>query len=213
MIRASRSATAAALLALAGAPAAAQVPLEVQLSPMVGLTRYLSDPPARFILADATGRDRVIRGGSFAATYTVGGSVGVRVADLGVAEGMLFWAPARLRADDGLPGGEVEVDSYMYGANFLFLLPGIGRSEPFVTLGLGQERTRYALEEAVTHTDFLWSFGPGVTLAVAERTGVRIDLKDCVSRFGSHTADGEDRYVSHLMLLVGVSYRRPLVRR
>lgn len=210
-MRLRRLLTASVLLGpLAGGPAAGQAPLEVQLSPAVGAAFFLSGPPARFALQRASGGDQVVTDGSFAHSYALGGSVGVRIIGRGVVEGVLMWVPTELSAERGLEGGRAEVDALLYSANLLFLLPRIGRIEPFLTLGLGGERLDFDLPEIDSRTDFMWSFGPGATVALSERLAVRADLRDCVTSFDPHLPGAATEQVQDLMLILGLSYRLPI---
>lgn len=200
------------LSVLVGVPAAGQFPLELQVYPAIGGAFFLTDPLERFALRRASGGDQVVVNGSFAHSYALGGSVGLRIIDRGVVEGVLFWVPTELTADRGLEGGRADVDAYMYSVNLLFLLPRIGRVEPFVTLGLGSERLEFDLPGVDSRTDFMWSFGPGATLALSERLGVRLDLKDCVTSFDPHLPDRAREPEHDLMLILGLSYRLPVGR-
>lgn len=196
------------LLALLGGRSAyGQAALEVYLSSAVGGAFSLTAPPERFALPGGIPGDRVVRNGRFGHSYALGGSVGLRVAGRGVVEGTLFWVPTELTADGGVAGEGAAVDAYLYTANLLFLLPRLRGAEPFLSLGLGAVTRVYDLPGTGSQTDFLWSFGPGTTLPLSDRWGVRIDLRDCVTSFDPRLAERGKEPAHELLLLVGLSYR------
>lgn len=203
----------AALMISAAGEASAQLPvLELQISPAAGATFFVTDLQDRFALERESGGSVLVVDGRLRHSYAVGGSAGLRLGDWGAVEGMLFWVPTELTASGGIEGGGTDVDAYMYAANGLFFLPRIGRAEPFLSLGLGVERMDFAAPDLASHTDLLWSFGPGIVYQRTRHVGVRIDLKDCVTSFNSHLDGAEDQAQHELMLIVSLNVRRTLGR-
>jgi hypothetical protein len=205
-------------LVLAGthAQAAAQVTFDVQVSPMVTGTFFLSDPPARFAIERQGATPLIVRDGSFGHAVGVGVNAGILIAkDFGI-EGMFWWVPTEVSASDGLfqYGGKVNVNSFMYGATAVYYFPHIAsKLEPFVGVGVGGETMSYDPELAwQRHTDFMTHAVVGGHLWLNDRLALRLEGRDCLTRFESHVEEEGSTNEHDLMISVGLTFRAPLGR-
>jgi outer membrane protein W len=207
-----------AALVLAGThvQAGAQVTFDAQVSPMVTGTFFLSDPPARFAIERQGAAPLIVSGGKFGNAVGVGVNAGILIAeDFGI-EGMFWWVPTEVSASEGLfdYGGKVDINSFMYGLTAVYYFPHIAsKLEPFVGVGVGGETMSYDPQLAwQRHTDFLTHAVVGGHLWLNERLAVRIEGRDCLTRFRSHV-EGEANTNEHdLMISGGLTFRAPLGR-
>jgi outer membrane protein W len=207
-----------AALVLAGThvQAGAQVTFDVQVSPMVTGTFFLSDPPARFAIHRQGATPLVVRGGEFG--HAVGGGVnaGILIAeDFGI-EGMFWWIPTELSASDGLfqSDGKVDVNSLMYGVTAVYYFPHIAsKLEPFVGIGVGGETMSYDPELAwQRHTDFMTHAVVGGHFWLNQGLALRLEGRDCLTRFRSHLEDEGSTNEHDLMISAGITFRARLGR-
>jgi hypothetical protein len=207
---------AAFVLAGAHVPAGAQVTFDVQVSPMVSGTFFLSDPPTSFAIDRQGATPLIVRNGEFGHAVGAGVNAGLLIAqDFGI-EGMFWWIPTELSANDGLfqYGGSVNVNSLMYGVTAVYYFPHIAtKLEPFVGVGIGGETMSYEPELAwQRHTDFMTHAVVGGHFWLDDRFAVRLEGRDCLTRFRSHV-EGEPNTNEHdLMISAGVTFRAPLGR-
>jgi outer membrane protein W len=207
-----------AALVLAGThvQAGAQVTFDAQVSPMVTGTFFLSDPPARFAIERQGATPLIVGNGEFGHAVGVGVNAGILIAQDFGFEGMFWWIPTELSANDGLfqYDGKVDVNSMMYGVTAVYYFPHIAsKLEPFVGVGVGGETMSYDPQLAwQRHTDFMTHAVVGGHLWLNERLAVRIEGRDCLTRFNSHV-EGEGSTNEHdLMISGGLTFRTPLGR-
>ena len=196
--------------------AGAQVTFDAQVSPMVTGTFFLSDPPARFAIERQGATPLIVRDGDFAHAVGVGVNAGILIArDFGI-EGMFWWIPTELSASDGLfdYGGKVDVNTLMYGVTAVYYFPHIAdKLEPFVGVGIGGETMSNEPELAwQRHTDFMTQAVVGGHFWLNEGLALRLEGRDCLTRFRSHV-EGEGTTNEHdLMISAGLTFRAPLGR-
>jgi hypothetical protein len=202
-----------AAVAMAGmqAPAQAQITFEGQVSPMMTGTFFVADPPSRFaIMRQGSALPLVVEEGRFQDDFGVGVNAGVRIAERFGVEGMFFWVPTSLEAENGLEayGGEVKVNSLMWGATALYYLPRLGDLELFGGLGVGAETVNYEPELAWhRHNDVMGNVVVGANGYFTERLGIRFEVRDCVTRFESHITGIDDKMENDLMISAGLTFR------
>jgi outer membrane protein W len=206
-----------AALVLAGThvQAGAQVTFDAQVSPMVTGTFFLTDPPASFAIERQGATPLIVRNGEFSHALGVGVNAGILIAqDFGI-EGMFWWVPTELKAADGLfTYGKVNVNTLMYGATAVYYFPHIASVvEPFVGVGIGGETMSYDPELSWQRdSHFMTNAVVGGHLWVYDRMAVRLEARDCLTRFSSHV-EGESSTNEHdLMISAGVTFRAPLKR-
>jgi hypothetical protein len=207
-----------AALVLAGTyvQAGAQVTFDAQVSPMVTGTFFLTDPPERFAIHRQGATPLIVRNGEFGHAFGVGANAGILIAqDFGI-EGMFWWIPTELTAADGLfeYGNKVDANSLMYGVTAVYYFPHIADVvEPFVGVGIGGETMSYDPELAwERHTDFMTHAVVGGHYWFNDRLALRVEGRDCLTRFHSEV-EGVDSSNEHdLMISAGVTFRTPLGR-
>jgi outer membrane protein W len=214
----SRKAGLLALVALAGAHvhASAQVTFDLQVSPMMTGTFFLSDPPSRFAIERQGATPLIIRSGEFGHAVGVGIDAGVLIArDFGI-QAMFWWIPTELSADEGLfeYGDQVEVNTLMYGLTAVYYFPHIAsKLEPFVGVGLGAETMGYDPQFAwQRHTDFMTHAVVGGHLWLTDQLALRLEGRDCLTRFRSHVEGVGSSNEHDLMISAGLTFRAPLAR-
>jgi hypothetical protein len=202
---------AALALAATQTPAQGQVAFEVQATPMVTGTVFLGDPPQRFaILRQQSAMPLIIDRGNYRDGIGYGANAGVRIAERFGLEGMFFWIPTRLQAEGGLEayGGEVDVNSLMWGATALFYFPLLGEVEPFAGLGIGAETVSYDPQMAwKRHNDLMGNVVVGGSAPLTDRLALRLEARDCITRFDSHITGIEHSTENDLMLSAGLMFR------
>jgi outer membrane protein W len=204
---------AALLLAVAHSQGAAQISFDVQVSPMVTGTLFLSQPPSRFAIFRQSAAPLIVEDGDMASTFGAGVNAGVRIADNFGVEGMFWWLPGELTAGAGLEsyGGAVDTNSMMYGATLAYYFPRIGVVEPFVGVGVGGETLMYDPELAwQRHTDFMSNAVVGAQLWIGNGLAFRLEGRDCLTRFHSNVEGVATSNEHDLMLSAGLTFRTPL---
>jgi outer membrane protein W len=207
---------AALVFAGAHARAGAQVTFDAQVSPMVSGTFFLTNPPGGFAIGRQGGTPLIVRDGEFGHAVGAGVNAGILIAeDFGI-EGMFWWIPTELSASDGLfeYGGKVNVNSMMYGVTAVYYFPHIAsKLEPFVGVGIGGETMSYEPELGWhRHTDFMSNAVVGGHLWLNDGLALRVEGRDCLTRFHSHM-EGEGTSNEHdLMISAGLTFRSRLGR-
>jgi hypothetical protein len=202
---------AALALAATQAPAQGQIAFEVQASPMLTGTFFVGDPPERFaILRQQSAMPLVIDQGRYQDGIGYGANAGIRIAERFGLEGMFFWVPTQLEAEGGLEAydGEVGVNSLMWGATALFYFPRLGDVEPFAGLGIGAETVSYDPELSwQRHNDLMGNAVVGGNAWLTDRLAIRLEARDCITRFDSHITGIEHSTENDLMLSAGLMFR------
>ena len=199
--------TALALVALCTPALTAQVELEV--TPFVGGTVFLADPPNQFRLGRTQGSPLTVQGGSFDDAWTLGVNAGVRFAENWSVEGLFSWIPTSLSARSGLVGKE-DVNGYMYGVTLLYYVPVDWPVTPFLGLGAGGETFDYESVGLETESEFMGNVVGGLFLPLNDTFGLRFEARDCFARFDSGINTVDDAWENDLMLSVGFSFRTPI---
>lgn len=191
-------------LGLVAAPRGAVAQTEVVLTPFVGGTFFLADPPSRFAIERKGDDPIVVRDGGFDHTATVGLAAGIRLSELFAVEAMLSWVPTGLEAAS--LGRNVDATSLMYALSLMVHLPLEARVEPFLGVGAGAETFSYDMADWERHTEWMANVLAGFVVPVSEHTGVRFEVRDCITRFESGISGVDARAQNDLMVTVGISF-------
>jgi hypothetical protein len=151
-----------------------------------------------------------VEGGRFQDDFGAGLNAGIRIVERFGIEGMFFWVPTYLEADAGLEayGGKVKVNSLMWGATALYYFPLMGELEIFGGLGVGAETLNHEPQLAwERHNDLMGNVVVGATGYFTERIGVRVEMRDCITRFDSHITGIGPSTENDLMLSAGLTFR------
>jgi hypothetical protein len=208
-------AIAALAFAVVQAPASAQITFEAQVTPMTAGTFFIGEWPSRFAIKRQEATPLIVRDGRFRDGIGAGVNAGVRIAERFGLEAMFVWIPTELRAESGLEsyGNEVDVNSLTWGATALFYFPWLGDVEPFAGLGIGAETASFGPQLAwERQSDLMGNVVLGGNAWLNDNVALRLEARDCVTRFDSHV-DGADRSTENdLMLFAGFMFRAPLRR-
>lgn len=198
-----------AILALALAPSV-QAQVELHVTPVVGGTFFLADPPSQFALHRTGGMSELIlEDATFDDAWHIGINAGLKFDERWAVEAMFNWLPTELSATSGLASAE-KLDAFMYGVNGFFFLPVDFSLKPYLSLGVGAETFAYRADELERHTDWMGNVAAGLFYAFHETAGVRFEARDCVVRFDSGIASVDDAWENDLMLSVGLSFIQPI---
>lgn len=195
----------ALLLAVPGA----RGQMELDITPFVGGTFFLADPPERFALGRTSGDDLIFEDASFKRAGTVGVNAGVRFNERWAVEGMFSWLSVNMIARRGV---RADVNAYMYGLTGLYFIPLTETVSPFVGLGVGGETFDYQIFGTETHNEWMGNAVVGLYLALSDRFGLRLEARDCFARFESGVDGVDDAWENDLMTTLGFSFRAPLGR-
>jgi outer membrane protein W len=202
--------TAALVLAAAQAPVSAQVTFEAQLTPLVTSTISIGDHSRDFAIMRQAAIPLIVQGGEFRDGTGGGVAAGIRIVENVGIEGMFFWVPTQLQARAGLEsyGGSVDVNSIMWGATALYYFPWLGTVEPFLGVGVGAETTSYDPQLAWERNDDLMGIvAVGGSAWLTDRVALRLEARDCLTRFDPHITGIERSTESHLMMSAGLTFR------
>jgi hypothetical protein len=191
-------------------PAAAQLTFDAQLSPMITSPVFIGHAPSRFAILRQGADPLIIQDGKFKDGTGGGVNAGIRIGERLGLEGMVFWVPTQLEADGGLEryGGEVDVNTLMWGATALFYFPWLGTVEPYVGLGVGAETTSYDPQLAwERHHDLMVNFAIGGSAWLSDRLALRLEARDCFTRFDSRISGIGKSSENDLMMSAGFTFR------
>lgn len=204
-------ALAGALVILAAPDAKAQNRIELEITPFMGGTFFLGDPPDRFRLHRQGTTPMIFEGGTYDDAWTLGMNAGLRVNERWAIEGMFAWLPTTLSEGRGLRQ-RADVNGYMYGVTGLYyFLPGT-RVMPFVGAGVGGQTYDYEGYGLNDHSHWMGNVVAGLSFPIADRFALRLEARDCFARFDSGVAGVDDAWENDLMLTVGLGWRTPLGR-
>lgn len=181
----------------------------VRVTPFVGATLFMTEPPDEFAIEQRSGGDLVVRDGTYRDGATLGVLAGMHLGPLWEVEGLFSWTPTELTARRGLRGDAIDAHAYMYGAHLNFHFPQDLTVAPYLSVGVGGEARDYGVADAAIHSHLMLYAGGGIDLPLTDELGLRLDVRDCFSRFDSRMAGGDDPLSSHLMFLLGLSYGFP----
>lgn len=197
-------------VALLLAAPVAHAQMELDITPFVGSTFFLADPPERFALQTHSGEDLILEDASFKRSGTVGINAGLRFAERFAVEGMFSWLSVNMRARRGVRAADV--NAYMYGLTGLFFIPVTETVSPFVGLGVGGETFDYDIFGTKTNHEWMGNAVAGLYLTLTDRFGLRFEARDCIARFESGVSGVDDAWENDLMVTMGFSFRAPLGR-
>jgi opacity protein-like surface antigen len=184
-------------------PVAAQ--MDIEITPFAGGTFFLNAPPNQFAIPRRNGTELLVTEGKFDDGPTLGFLLGLRLEERYAIEGMFSWVSTGLRGGGGL-GGPIDAHSYMYSLNFVFHLPMDGRVQPFLGLGVGGETYDYKLSTLENHTEWMGNVAAGLTIPMTSLAALRLEVRDCLTRFESHVTNFGNVTQNDLMLSAGVTF-------
>jgi hypothetical protein len=176
-------------------------------------TFFIGDPPSRFAIMRQEALPLIVQNGKFQDGIGVGLNAGVRIAEHFGIEGMFFWIPTELKAEGGLEsyGGKVDVNSLMWGGTVIYYFPWLGTVEPFAGLGVGAETVNYEPQLGwERHNDLMGNVVVGGNAWLTDRVAIRLEARDCLTRFDSHIRGIGRSTENDLMLSAGLTFRAPL---
>lgn len=191
-------------LAVFAAPPDAAAQTALELTPFVGGTFFLADPPSTFAIERSTGQPLQVKDGQFSDAITLGLSAGIRFGERFGVDGMFSWVPTALDATS--LKNSVDATSLMYALSVLYYLP-LGREvEPYVGLGVGGETFSYEIDEWKGHTDVMGNVLGGLLVPLTDQVSMRLEARDCITWFKSDVSGVDDAAQNDLMLTFGLKF-------
>jgi hypothetical protein len=196
-----------ALLLAAPAGAAAQNPLQLEISPFGGGTFFLKDGPRALALEGSAAVPAVVEGAHYEDTWSAGLTAGLRLEDWLSVEALLSWAPTWLMGTN-FTGG-TDVYAYMYGLNGVLQLPLPGPVHPFGSVGFGG--TTYDYSGSIrSHAHWMTTLAGGFFYELGDGRALRIQVRDFLSPFDSALPGVGAGWQHDLMITAGMTWRVPL---
>jgi hypothetical protein len=195
---------AGALSAMMVTGAAAQtMPVEVEVTPVVGGMLYLGELPQEFQLPGADGGVVRLSGQELDHAVVFGGRAAVRFADRFGLGATVLYSPTTAT---GSAGAATDVGIWSYGldASYHVATPS-PLVQPFLIGGLGAKTYDFDGMDAVSH--LMWNVGAGVDVALHPRATLRLEARDYMSLFESEMAGMDDEIQHDLALSAGLSFR------
>jgi hypothetical protein len=195
---------AGALSAMMVTGAAAQtMPVEVEVTPVVGGMLYLGELPQEFQLTGADGGVVRLSGQELDHAVVFGGRAAVRFADRFGLGATVLYSPTTAT---GSAGAATDVGIWSYGldASYHVATPS-PLVQPFLIGGLGAKTYDFDGMDAVSH--LMWNVGAGVDVALHPRATLRLEARDYMSLFESEMAGMDDEIQHDLALSAGLSFR------
>jgi opacity protein-like surface antigen len=191
------------LLLLAAHTASAQAPpVKLELTPFAGGALFVSELPSAFRLDTGLGGTTTLTGVEFDDAVAFGGRAGLRIADRFGVGASLLYAPLTYSTSTT---SDQDGGLYAYGVDFSYHAVDLSeRLAPFVVAGVGAKS--YDFEDADLKTDFMWSAGAGLDVALTRTVGLRLEARDYMSLFDP-MIDGLDEKLQHdIVLSAGLSF-------
>jgi hypothetical protein len=193
----------AALSAMVVTGVAAQtIPMEVEVTPLVGGMLFLTDLPREF---EMTGADGAVRmsGLELNDAAAFGGRAGLRFADRFGVGATVLYSPTTATASTGT---ETDVGVWSYGLDLSYHASSPSPlARPFLVGGVGAKTYDFDGLDARSH--FMWNVGAGVDVALHPKASLRLEARDYMSLFASEIAGIDDELQHDLALSAGLSFR------
>jgi hypothetical protein len=183
--------------------AAQTMPVDIELTPVVGGTLYLGELPQEFQLTATDGSAVRLSGQELDHSVVFGGRAAVRFADrLGVGATVLY-SPTTAT---GSSGADTDVGLWSYGLDVSYhVATPSPLVQPFLIGGVGAKTYDFDGMDAVNH--FMWNVGAGVDVALHPRASLRLEARDYMSLFDPEIAGLDDEIQHDLALSAGLSFR------
>jgi hypothetical protein len=205
MMRSARMLIGAATLsvmAVTGATAQT-MPVNIELTPVVGGMLYLGELPQEIQLTATDGSAVRLSGQELDHSVVFGGRAALRFADRFGVGATVLYSPTTA---SGSSGAETDVGVWSYGLDASYHLgtpsPLV---QPFLIGGAGAKTYDFDGMDAVHH--FMWNVGAGVDVALHPRASLRLEARDYMSLFDPEIAGVDDEIQHDLVLSAGLSFR------
>jgi hypothetical protein len=189
-------------MVVTGAPAQT-MPVDIELTPVVGGMLYLGELPQEFQLAAADGSIVRLSGQELDHSVVFGGRAALRFADRFGLGATVLYSPTTAT---GSAGAATDVDVWAYGLDVSYHMAT--RSplvQPFLIGGLGAKTYDFDGMDPVHH--LMWNVGAGVDVALHPRASLRLEARDYMSLFDPEIAGMDDEIQHDLALSAGLSFR------
>ena len=177
---------------------------DVELTPFVGRTLFLNDPPPRFGLEEPSEDALVLENSDFEDAVAFGLAAGVRLGERYTVEAVVARTSTTLRALSGTQDA-VETESFLYALTLLVGFPREGRLDPYAGAGLGGATLSYDAPDADDQSKLAGVFVAGTRVALTGDVALRFDARTHVSSLESRVAGMDDELQVDLLLSVGLS--------
>jgi hypothetical protein len=187
--------------AVVGAASAQAPQAQLEITPLVGGTLFLSELPRTFELTTANGAATSLVDVVIADAFTLGGRAALRLGDrLGIGATVLY-APTTATAS-GI--ADTDVGLWAFGLDLSYhALTRAAPARPFVVAGVGGKT--YDFDGMDPRTDFMWNVGAGLDLRLHPLAALRLEARDYMSLFASGSTS-DDELQHDLALTAGISF-------
>jgi hypothetical protein len=194
----------AALSAMVVTGAAAQtIPVEVEVTPLVGGMLFLTDLPREFEMTGADGAAVRMSGLELNDAVVFGGRAGLRFADRFGVGATVLYSPTTATASTGT---ETDVGVWSYGVDLSYHASSPSPlARPFLVGGVGAKTYDFDGMDARSH--FMWNVGAGVDVALHPKASLRLEARDYMSYFDPEIAGMDSELQHDLALSAGLSFR------
>ncbi len=196
------------LAALAGvvaaAPAPAQTPLRLQVTPKIGGMLFAGSLPARFAMIGQGDTPIELADAELKSSLAYGGDVTVRIGERLGVQGVVSYAPASLDSKSAA-FDKFDVNILNYGAGLALYLPVNHRFEPYLAGGFGYKTYDYKYTGVKKETDYAWNFGAGVDAKLFSVVALRLEARDFTSSFDSGLENVSSQAQHDLALSAGLT--------
>jgi hypothetical protein len=183
--------------------AAQTIPVDVELTPVVGGMLYLGELPQEFQLTATDGSIVRLSGQELDHSVVFGGRAALRFADWFGVGATVLYSPTTATGSSGA-ATDVGIWSYGLDASYHLATPS-PLVQPFLIGGLGAKTYDFDGMDALTH--FMWNVGAGVDVALHPRAALRLEARDYMSLFDPEVTGVDDEIQHNLALSAGLSFR------
>jgi hypothetical protein len=183
--------------------AAQTIPVDVELTPVVGGMLYLGELPREFQLTATDGSAVQLSGQELDHAVVFGGRAALRFADRFGVGATVLYSPTTATGSSGT-ATDVGIWSYGFDASYHLATPS-PLVQPFLIGGLGAKTYDFDGMDALTH--FMWNVGAGVDVALHPRAALRLEARNYMSLFDPEVAGVDDEVQHDLALSAGLSFR------
>jgi hypothetical protein len=183
--------------------AAQTIPVDVELTPVVGGMLFLGELPREFQLTATDGSIVRLSGQELDHSVVFGGRAALRFAERFGVGATVLYSPTTATGSSGT-ATDVGIWSYGLDASYHLATPS-PLVQPFLIGGLGAKTYDFDGMDAVTH--FMWNVGAGVDVALHPRASLRLEARDYMSLFDPEVAGVDDEIQHNVALSAGLSFR------
>jgi hypothetical protein len=183
--------------------AAQTIPVDVELTPVVGGMLYLGELPREFQLTATDGSAAQFSGQELDHAVAFGGRAALRFADRFGVGATVLYSPTTATGSSGTTT-DVGIWSYGFDASYHLATPS-PLVQPFLIGGLGAKTYDFDGMDALTH--FMWNVGAGLDVALHPRAALRLEARNYMSLFDPEVAGADDEVQHDLALSAGLSFR------